>query len=116
MQKLFGYAHRLLQQVSDNLGGEDAGFGGPVLVWLHVVCGCVAISLKRLWRRLMVEQLTFNSRATALVGILAVSMPIAPSFKTCDICGIVLCDKTAHFRVAFYCGQPKTHLCNNNAI
>ncbi len=35
---------------------------------------------------------------------------------TCDICGIVLCDKTAHFRVAFYCGQPKTHLCNNHAV
>ncbi len=26
------------------------------------------------------------------------------------------CDKTAHFRVAFYCGQPKTHLCNNHAV
>ncbi len=24
--------------------------------------------------------------------------------------------KTAHFRVAFYCGQPKAHLCNNHAI
>ncbi len=36
--------------------------------------------------------------------------------KTCDICGIVLCDKTAHFRVAFYCGQPKVHLCNNHAV
>ncbi len=23
--------------------------------------------------------------------------------------------KTAHFRVAFYCGQPKAHLCNNHA-
>ncbi len=36
------YANRLLQQlsrwfVSDNLGGEDAGCGGPGLVWLHVV-------------------------------------------------------------------------------
>ncbi len=31
------------------------------------------------------------------------------------ICGIVLCDKTAYFRVAFYCGQPKAHLCNNHA-
>ncbi len=51
----------------------------------------------------MVEKLTFNSWATALVDIPAVSMTIA----TCDICGIVLCDKTAHFRVAFYCGQPK---------
>ncbi len=27
-----------------------------------------------------------------------------------------LCDKTAHFRVAFYCGQPKAHLCNNHAV
>ncbi len=34
----------------------------------------------------------------------------------CDICDIVLCDKTAHFRVAFYCGQPKAHLCNNHAV
>uniref|UniRef100_A0A8C2K3V1 Uncharacterized protein n=1 Tax=Cyprinus carpio TaxID=7962 RepID=A0A8C2K3V1_CYPCA len=53
---------------------------------------------------------TFNSQATALVDIPAVSMPIACSLKTCDICGIVLCDKTAHFRVACYCGQPKFFL------
>ena len=43
VQKFFGYANRLLQQlsgwlVSDDLGGEDAGCGGPGLVWLHVVC------------------------------------------------------------------------------
>ncbi len=37
-------------------------------------------------------------------------------WATCDICGIVLCDKTAHFRVVFYCGQPKAHLCNNHAV
>ncbi len=67
-------------------------------------------------RRLMVDKWTFNSQATALVDIPAVSMPIARSLKTCDICGIVLCDKTAHFRVAFYCGQPKAHLCNNHAV
>ncbi len=48
-------------------------------------------------------------------GHSAVSMPIEHSLKTCNICGIVLCDKTAHFRVAFYCGQPKAHLCNNHA-
>jgi hypothetical protein len=35
----------------------------------------------------------------ALVDIPAVSMPVAHSFT----CGIVLCDKTAHFIVAFYC-------------
>ncbi len=47
-----------------------------------------------------------NSRAAALVDIPAVSIPIARSLKTCDICVIVLCDKTAHFRVALYCGTP----------
>ncbi len=73
-------------------------------------------SLKRFWRWLVVEKLTFNSRVTALVDIPAVSMPIARSLKICDICGIVLCDKTAHFRVAFYCGKPKAHLCNNHAV
>ncbi len=49
-------------------------------------------SLKRLWRRLMVEKWTFNSWPTALVEIPAVSVPIACSLKTCDICGIVLSD------------------------
>ncbi len=73
-------------------------------------------SLKCLWRRLMVEKWTFNSRATALVDIPALTMPIARYLKTCDICGIVLWDKTAHFRVAFYFGQPKAHLFNYYAI
>ncbi len=59
-------------------------------------------SLKRLWRWIMVEKWTFNSRATALVDIPAVSRPIACSLKTSVIFGIVLCDKTTHFRVAFY--------------
>ncbi len=49
-------------------------------------------SLKRLWRWLMVEKWTFNSWPTALVEIPAVSVPIACSLKTCDICGIVLSD------------------------
>ena len=39
-------------------------------------------SLKRQRRRLMVEKLTFNSLATALVNIPAVSMPIECSLKT----------------------------------
>ncbi len=25
-----------------DLGGEDAGCGGPGLVWFHMVCGCEA--------------------------------------------------------------------------
>ncbi len=47
VQKFFGYENWLLQQlsgwlVSDDLRGEDAGCGGPGLVWLHVVYGCEA--------------------------------------------------------------------------
>ncbi len=30
--------------------------------------------------------------------------------------GLPQYSKTAHFRVAFYCGQPKAHLCNNHAV
>ena len=67
------------------------------------------------WMRLMVEKLTLNYLVTAVVDIPAVSMPIARSLKTWDICGIVLCNKTAHFRVAFYCPQHKVHLCNDHA-
>ena len=64
----------------------------------------------------MVEKWTFNSLATALVDIPAVYMPIEHSLKTWEICGIVLRDKTAHFRVAFYCPQHKVHLCNDHAV
>ncbi len=45
VQKFFGYANRLLQQlsgwlVSDDLGGEDAGCGGPGLVWTFLQSAC----------------------------------------------------------------------------
>ena len=43
-------------------------------------------------------------------------MPIERSLKTLDIYGIVLCDQTAHFRMAFYCPQQKVHLCNDHAV
>ena len=33
-----------------------------------------------------------------------------------NICGIVLCDKTAHFRVAVYSHQHKVHLCNDHGV
>ncbi len=85
-------------------------------LWLWGRLDVLPNSLKRLWRWLMVDKSKLNSRATALVDILAVSMPIAHSFKTCDICGIVLCDKTANFWVAFSCGQPKAHLWDNHAV
>ncbi len=66
-------------------------------------------SLKRLWRRLMVDKLTFNSWATALVDI---HCTLPQNLRHVALC----CDKTANFRVAFYCGQPKVHLCNNHAV
>ena len=28
--------------VSDDTAGEEAGSGGPGLLWLHTVCGCEA--------------------------------------------------------------------------
>ena len=41
----------------------------------------------------MVDKLTLNYLATALVNIPVVSMPIVRYLKIEDICGIVLCDK-----------------------
>ncbi len=76
-------------------------------MWSAVVrpVGCTAkfseTPLEMAYGREINIQLTGNSSG----GHPAVRMPIARSLKTCDICGIVLCDKTAHFRVAFYCGH-----------
>lgn len=57
--------------LSNNVGGEAGGCGGPRLAWLRLACGCEAgwmsHSLKCLWRRLMVRKFTFASQATALV-------------------------------------------------
>jgi hypothetical protein len=70
-------------------------------------------SLKRQWKRIIIEKFKVNSLATALVDIPAV---IAHSLKTLDICGIELHDKTAHFRGDFYHPQDKVHLCNDHAV
>ncbi len=96
-------------------GGEDAGCGGPGLVWLHVVCGCETgwmycqfseHALETAYGREMNIQFTGNSS-----GGHSCSQHVSTcSLKTCDIYGIVLCDKTAHFRVAFYCDQLR-HTC-----
>ncbi len=61
-------------------------------LWLWGRLDVLLNSLKRLWRRLMVEKWTFNSRTTAQGQI------------------------TSYFKVAFYCGQPKAHLCNYHAV
>ncbi len=77
-------------------------------MWSAVVrpVGCTA----KFSETALVEKLTFNSWATALVDIPAVSMPITRSLKTCDICGIVLCYKTAHVRVVFIVASLR-HTC-----
>jgi hypothetical protein len=64
----------------------------------------------------MVEILSFNYLATTLLEIPAASMPLARSLKIWNICGIVLCDNTAHFKMAFHCPQNKVHLCNDHAV
>ena len=128
VQKFFGCANPQFHQlsgwlVSDDPAGEEAGCEDPGQEWLHVVCGCEAgwtyyQFLKNDFEGnlFMVEKWTWNYLATALVDISAVSMLIARSLKTWDICGIVLCDKTAHLKVAFYCPQHTVHLCNDHAV
>ncbi len=63
--------------VSDNLGGEDTGCGGPGLVWLHVVCGCEAGWMYWMYSETPVEtaygwEMNIQFTATALVDIPAV--------------------------------------------
>ncbi len=59
--------------------------------WSAVVrqVGCIAKFYETPLRRLIVEKLTFNSRATALVDIPAVSMPITRSLKI--VTSVTLC-------------------------
>ncbi len=45
----------------------------------------------------MVEKLTFNLRATALLDFPAVNMPIARSLKTCNIGGIYFLRKRVEY-------------------
>jgi hypothetical protein len=92
--------------------------GRPGYTWSAAVrpVGCMAKFSKMMFFSAVVEKLTLNYLATALVDIPAVIMSIAHSLKTIDIYGIVLCDKTAHFRVAFYCPRPKVHLFNDLAV
>ena len=62
-------------------GVEVLGWRGDMkaaVVWLEVLSN----SLKQCWRWLMVEKLTFNSLATALVNIPGANMPIADSLKS----------------------------------
>ncbi len=46
----------------------------------------------------------------------AYSPDMSPIEHVWDACPPPQYSQTAHFRVAFYCGQPKAHLCNNHAV
>jgi hypothetical protein len=62
----------------------------------------------------LVEKWTFNCLATALVDMVAVSMPIAHSLKIWGIYGIMLCDTTAHFS-GLLLSWHQVHLCNDQS-
>ncbi len=114
------------------LGGRGSSWIRNVSIWcdhhlLHAVdCGLWNVSpllyngsaklldIGRNWNMLL--HMPIQSIVLIRIKTLTLSMSIARSLKTCDICGIMLCDKTAHFRMAFYCDQPKAHLCTNHAI
>ena len=103
--------------VSDDPTGEEPGCGGPGLAWLQVVrpFGHTA-KFSKMKLEAAYGKLTFKSLATALVDMPVVCMPIAQALKTWDICGIVFCEKRAHFSMAFFCPQDKVHLCNDHAV
>jgi hypothetical protein len=68
-------------------------------------------SLKLCWRHFMVEKLTFNYLATALVDIPGISMPIACSLNLRHLWHCVV--TTVYFSdLLLY----KVHLCNDHAF
>lgn len=100
----------LIKGCSSFPGGWSQTIWEVKLLDVEVVGRWVACKLQ-LWGRL-VENRTFRSQAAALVGTPAVCMPVARSLRTETS---VLCNKTVHFKGAFYSGQLKVHLCNNHA-
>jgi hypothetical protein len=65
------------------------------------------------WCEVAYGRETLNFLATALVDIPAVTCQLHAPLKLET--SVVLCDKTAHFRVS-YCPQHKVHLCNDHAL
>ena len=94
---------RLLRRRSRPWWGHYAYIWASLRRFLTVWADVLPNYLKQSWRRLMIEELTLNDLSTALVDISVDSMLIVYSLNTWDICGIMLCGKMAHFRVAVYC-------------
>ena len=70
-------------------------------------------SLKQHWRRLMLEKYILNYLAIA--GGHSCSQHANCTLPQ-NICGILLWDKTTHFRLDFYCTQHKVHLFHDHAV
>lgn len=68
-----------------------------VCFWQDRSVGCTAKFSETPLETAYGRETTFNSQRIALVDIPAVSRPIARPLETCDICGIVMCDKTSNF-------------------
>ncbi len=99
VQKFFGYGNRLLQQLSGWL--SQTIFGGGKILDVEVLgwCGYTWSAVVRLvW---MYCQILWNAcgyclwlrNEHSIYGISSSGHSCRP-LKTCDICGIVLCDKT----------------------
>lgn len=105
--------------VSDDLGRDHAGCGGPWLVWIDMVCGCEAV-----WTCCQIlsfgDSLWWSNEHSAHKQqlwwkfLLPASQLHTP--KTYNILGIVLRNTTEHFREAFTCGKSEAHLCNNHTV
>jgi hypothetical protein len=105
--------------VSDDPTGEEAGWVGPGPAWLHVVVrpgGRTAKFSKTTLEVAYGREINIQFSGISCGWHFCSQHANKPPFKTWHICGIVLCDKTTHFRVVFYCPQHKFHLCNDHAV
>lgn len=95
------------------LGRYFYGYGYDSAVVRSV--GCTAKFLETLTLAYH-NKMNISYQTTALENIAVVNMLIAHTCKSCDICGNLLLDKTAHFRMAFYCVQTKAPLYTYQAL
>ncbi len=125
VQKFFDYANRLLQQLSG--GGWSQMVLEVKMLYMEVLgwCGynmwCAVVRPVECTAKLseMILETTYGREMNIQFMGNSSGGHSCSQHANCtlphNLC-LQLCDKTAHFRVAFYCGQPKAHLCNNHAV